>query len=133
MILVDTDIWADYFNGLDSIYTDALDMALLEGFVILGDLIFLEVLQGFGRDQDFEKAKLTLDTLDQYEMFGNNMAIKCAENYQKLRISGISIKYSTDLIIATFCIENKIPLLFQNRKLFPFVDKLGLTLALVET
>lgn len=44
MILVDTGIWVDYFNGQSTEHTDALDKGLSEGLVLPGDLIYLEVL-----------------------------------------------------------------------------------------
>ncbi len=133
MILVDTSIWVDYFNGKNSKYTDALDAALIEGTVIIGDLILLEILQGFRSDKDYQKAKGYLGTLETFDMFGHNMVIKCATNYRKLRKKGTTIRRTTDVIIATFCIDNKIPLLFEDRDFIPFVKKLGLISALKET
>ena len=133
MILVDTSIWIDYFNGKDSRHTDTLDAALIEGAAVIGDLILLEILQGFRSDRDYQRAKATLGTLEQFEMLGHSMVIKCATNYRKLRKKGITIRRTTDVIIATFCIDNKIPLLFQDRDFIPFVEKLGLIPALKET
>ena len=130
MILVDTSIWIDYFNGSENIYTDTLDDALIDGTVAIGDLIFLEILQGFKSDKDHKQAKTTLATLDQYELFGHKAAIECANNYRALRKKGITIRRTTDLIIATFCIHNRLPLLFSDRDFQPFVDKLGLISAL---
>lgn len=133
MILVDTSVWVDYFNGIKNEFTDTLDSALEEGTVAIGDLIFLEILQGFKNDKDFRKAKNILESLDQYEMFGHAMALKCAENYRVLRKKGITIRKTTDVIIATFCIENQLPLLFSDRDFIPFVDKLGLNAVVGET
>lgn len=133
MILADTGIWVDFFNGRVSKYSDALDAALFEGTVAIGDLILLEILQGFRNDKDYQRAKTSLSTLDQFEMLGHTMVMKCATNYRGLRKKGITIRRTTDVIIATFCIENDIPLLFQDRDFIPFVEKLGLISALKET
>lgn len=133
MILVDTRVWIDYFNGAENSYTDALDSALEKGIVAIGDLIFLEILQGFKNDRDFRNAKTTLETLDQYEMFGHSMALKCAENYRTLRKKGVTIRKTADVIIATFCIESEIPLLFSDRDFIPFVTHLGLRAVVEET
>lgn len=133
MILVDTSVWIDYFNGNNNQHTDALDSALDEGTVAIGDLIFLEILQGFKNDRDYIKAKTTLEFLDQYEMFGHSMALKSAENYRTLRKKGITIRKTTDVIIATFCIENQLPLLFSDRDFIPFVEYLGLSTAVKKT
>jgi len=47
MILVDTSVWLDYFNGVDNFHTTTLDLGLIEGTAAIGDIIFLEMLQGF--------------------------------------------------------------------------------------
>lgn len=133
MILVDTSIWIDYFNGIDNKETNILDIALIDGTVAIGDMILMEILQGFRSDNDYKKAKNTLATLDQYEMFGQSMVIKCADNYRSLRKKGISIRKTADVIIASFCIDNKIPLLFSDRDFMPFVEHLNLLSVLNET
>jgi len=133
MILVDTSVWIDYLNGIQSTHTDALDSGIVEGNVAIGDLIFLEILQGIRNDRDYRATKQTLLTLEQYEIFGKEMAEKCAENYRALRKKGITVRKTTDVIIATFCIEQEMPLLFLDRDFIPFVSHLGLLSALRET
>ena len=127
MILVDTSVWIDYFNGRENKETNTLDAELVEGTVAIGDLILLEILQGFRNDSDYNKATTTLATLEQYEMFGHNMVTRCADNYRALRKQGITIRKTTDIIIATFCIDNQFPLLFSDRDFIPFVKYLNLT------
>ena len=133
MIIADTSVWIDYFNGTDSDETGALDSALEEGTVAIGDIIFLEILQGFRSDKDYKIARSQLSVLEQYEMFGRNMVFKCADNYRALRKKGITIRKTNDIIIATFCIENKIPLLFSDRDFVPFVKHLKLKPGLTKT
>lgn len=133
MILVDTGVWIDYFNGTQSRHTDALDLAIVEGIVAMGDLIFLEILQGIRNDRQYRSTKQSLMTLDQLQMFGKGMLEKCAENYRTLRKKGLTVRKTTDVIIATYCIEQKLPLLFTDRDFIPFVDHLGLISAIPET
>jgi hypothetical protein len=133
VILVDTSVWIDYLNGVQSKHTDALDSGIVEGIVAIGDLIFLEILQGIRDDRQYRKTKQTLMTLDRLEMFGQGMPEKCAENYRALRKKGITIRKTTDVIIATFCIERRMPLLFIDRDFVPFVDHLDLLSVLPET
>ncbi len=132
MIVVDTSVWIDYLNGVQSRHTDALDSGIVQGTVAMGDLIFLEILQGIRNDRDYLRTKQTLSTLDRFEMFGQGMPEKCAENYRRLRKQGITIRKTTDVIIATFCMERRMPLLFLDRDFIPFVDHLGLVSALPE-
>lgn len=126
MIIVDTSVWIDFFNGKDSAEVSALDTALGSEFVAVGDLIAVEILQGFRNDKDFQTAKNMLEDLTIYEMLGVNTAMKSAENYRKLRKKGITIRKTADVIIASFCIENDFPLLFSDKDFRPFVKHLHL-------
>jgi predicted nucleic acid-binding protein len=133
VILVDTSVWISYFNDVKCVECDVLDRALEEGVAAIGDVIFLEILQGFRSDKDYKNTKTQLLKLDQYELFGLHMVEKCASNYRQLRKKGITIRSTTDVIIATFCIENKLPLLFSDRDFLPFVEHLKLRSAAIKT
>jgi len=125
MILVDTSVWIDYFNGIINDHTEKLDELLTSEIIITGDVILAEILQDFKKDSDFKKAKEALDLLDCYALVNKQFAVKSAENYRYLRKKGISVRKTTDMIIGTFCIENKIPLL-HNDKDFDKMKPLGL-------
>lgn len=126
MILADTSVWIDYFNGKISAHTDTLDAAVFAGTVAIADLIFLEILQGFKSDKDYAQAKQHLATLEQYAIFNPAMVERCAENFRGLRKKGITIRKTNDVIIATYCIEHQLPLLYIDRDFDPFVEHLGL-------
>ena len=51
MILVDSSVWIDYFNGNKTSQTNWLDSSLGNTPIIIGDLILTEVLQGFQSSQ----------------------------------------------------------------------------------
>lgn len=129
MILVDTSVWIDYFNGQQHAHTDALDRALYEGRVAIGDLIYLEILQGFRKDRDYEIARRHLSALSIYPLLGLAAADRCANYYRLLRKRGITVRKTADVIIASFCIEEGLPLLFLDRDFEPFVEHLGLKTA----
>jgi len=57
VILVDSSVWIDYFNGNKTAQTDWLDASLGNRPIIMGDLIITEVLQGFHNDKDFKIAR----------------------------------------------------------------------------
>lgn len=133
MILVDTSVWIHYFNGDINAHTDALDSALIEGSVALGDLILLEILQGFRKERHYREARSKLLLLDQYQMLNTDLAIKSAENYRSLRKRGVTIRKTNDVIIATFCIEYCVPLLFLDQDFIPFQAHLNLQSALQVT
>lgn len=133
MILVDSSVWVDYFNGQVTRETDFLDALLGTEPVAIGDLILAEVLQGFRSDADYEAAKELLASLTTYDLLGAALAIKTADNYRALRRRGITVRKTIDAIIATFCIERRTPLLYSDRDFDPFVRHLGLKPALPGT
>lgn len=127
MILVDSSVWIDYFNGIDSRETNKLDESLGIQPVALGDLILVEVMQGFRSDKDYKTAENVFSDIAVFDLLGKENALKCANNFRVLRKRGITIRKTVDVIIATFCIENKLPLLFSDKDFKPFVKHLQLT------
>ena len=126
MILVDSSVWIDYFNGTETLATKKLDNLLGVQPVCTGDLILVEVLQGFRQDQDYQAAKTLLCSLPVHAMLGATMSLECAENFRKLRKQGITIRKTIDTMIATYCIENELPLLHSDKDFQPFQQFLGL-------
>jgi len=126
MILVDSSVWIDYFNGHDTPQTERLDSLLGSELLGIGDLILTEVLQGFREDRDYQTAKQLLTSLTIFSLLGIELAIKSADNFRSLRKRGITVRKTADVIIATFCIENNYSLLFTDKDFLPFVDYLGL-------
>ena len=104
MIIVDSSVWIDYFNGVETPETNKLDTLLGVEQIAIGDLILTEVLQGFRSDEGYQTAKELLTSLQIFEMLGLNIAIKSVDNYRFLRKRGITIRKTADVIIATFCI-----------------------------
>lgn len=98
MIVVDSSAWIDYFNGLPNPETERLDAGLGNEFIVAGNLILAEVLQGFERDDD----------------------------YRKLRRQGITMRKTIDMLIGTYCILNRLPLLHRDRDFEPMARHLGL-------
>lgn len=132
MIMVDTSVWIDYFNGKDTTQTFKLDELLGTEPLVIGDLILTEVLQGFRADADYRTAKRMLTALTVFSMLGLEVAIKSADNFRALRKQGITIRKTADVVIATFCIENGHSLLFSDKDFVPFVEYLGLSAVLLE-
>lgn len=133
MILVDSSVWVDYFNGVRSKETDFLDATLGREPIAIGDLILTEVLQGFRADADCQTAKSLLLGLTVLELVGQDLAVKAADNYRALRRRGVTVRKTVDCIIATYCIERGLPLLYSDRDFEPFAKSLGLVSALSAT
>jgi predicted nucleic acid-binding protein len=125
--MVDSSVWIDYFLGHDTPQVEILDRSLGVRTIGVGDLVLTEVLQGFRADKDYRIARTIMDELTVFAMLGKEMAIKSAENFRKLRKKGITIRKTADVIIATYCIEHSLPLLFSDKDFKPFVQHLQLT------
>jgi predicted nucleic acid-binding protein len=93
---------------------------------LIGDLILTEVLQGFLKEADFNRAKRLLTTLDVIEIGGQAIAVQAARNFRILRSKGITVRKTIDTLIATRCIESGYRLLYSDRDFDPFVTHLGL-------
>ena len=126
MIVVDTSVWVDYFNGVTGPHTNLLDRLLLKERILIGDIILTEVLQGFRSDADFRKARSLLDTLEYCPMLGKEIALQSAQNYRKLRRAGVTVRKTIDVMIATFCIMNRHRLLHTDRDFDAIEKHLGL-------
>ena len=126
MILVDSSVWIGYFNGIINPHTDWLDSALGKSIIIVGDLILMEVLQGFKVDRDFHTARELLSNFQFMEMLGWELAIKSAENYRFLRRKGVTVHKTMDILIGTFCIHHNISLLHDDQDFNPLMKYLGL-------
>ena len=126
MILADSSVWIDYFNGRASAETDLLDRVLQVEPVLMGDLILTEVLQGFRRDQDFRRASAVLLDLPLALLGGREVALEAARNYRALRARGVTVRKTIDMVISTFCIINGHTLLHADRDFEPMEAYLGL-------
>ena len=126
MVVVDTSVWIDYFNGVITRETDKLDNLLGVKPIAIGDLILTEVLQGFRLDNEFQTALEYLEKFTIFHLLNLRYAIQAAKNYRFLRKKGITIRKTADTVIATYCIENGHSLLFSDKDFDPFVEYLGL-------
>ncbi len=126
MILVDSSVWINYFNGKITWQTDILDQMLQQIPIYSGDLILTEVLQGFRKDSEFKKAKEVMSILPGKEIGGYDIAIQSAKNYRTLRKKGITVRKTIDIIIGTFCIAKDIPLLHDDKDFYPMKEHLSL-------
>jgi predicted nucleic acid-binding protein len=126
MVLADSSVWIDYFNGVSNWQTDSLDLRLEAEPVALGDLILTEVLQGFRRDADLRKAQTLLAALPFYELGGYQVCLQAARNYRLLCRQGVTVRKTIDVIIATACIEWDFELLHNDRDFDALEHSLGL-------
>ena len=129
MILVDSSVWIDFFNGRYSRETDLLALLLRRRTLLTGDLILAEVLQGFRQKREMVQARRALLSLPYADIVGQEVALASAANYRLLRQHGVTARKTVDVIIATFCIRNGHVLLHAYRDFEPMSQHLGLRTA----
>ena len=126
MILVDSSVWIDYFNGRKTWQTNLLDNLFSDVPIIIGDLILAEILQGFRTESDYESAKSYLSVLPFHEIGGYQVAVQSAQNYRMLRKKGLTVRKTIDVMIGTYCILEGLLLLHDDRDFDPMVSHLSL-------
>jgi predicted nucleic acid-binding protein len=126
VIVVDTTVWIDYLNGRRTAHVQRLDTLLGTTEIIIGDLMLCEVLQDLQSEQAARAVERQLRTFDIVAMAGDAIAVAAARNYRALRARGITVRTTIDLFIGTWCIENRRPLLHNDRDFRPMAQHLGL-------
>jgi predicted nucleic acid-binding protein len=126
MLVADTSVWIEYLKGTSSAEANLLDREIEHTRILVPDLVLAEILRGMPNERAANDIQITLLQFQIVEIGGQNIAIKAATSYRKLRSLGITIRGLVDLLIATWCIENQIPLLHADRDFIPMEQHLGL-------
>lgn len=126
MILVDSSVWIDFFRNTPTPEAEWLDRNLGIECFIVGDLILAEVLRGFKDERGFNEARRLLGRLEQVTLCGEELAVRAARNYRKLRTLGVTVRGTVDVIIATRCLTDGFSLLHSDRDFDAFQQYLSL-------
>jgi predicted nucleic acid-binding protein len=86
----------------------------------------LEVLQGARDDSHARQIEQFLRQFEIVPMMNASLAVRAAGNCRLLRQKGITIRKTIDVIIGTFCIENRYFLLQHDKDFSPMAEYLGL-------
>jgi len=115
VIVVDTTVWIDFFNGVQSPEHLHLQQLILQDrSLALTDLIFCEILQGIRNDAVYTQTRsillaypiLRMDTLAIFEQSANI--------YRTCRRQGITVRKTIDCLIAAVCLTNQVELFHKD-------------------
>ena len=126
MIVVDSTVWIDFLNGRDLPHVRRLRTLLGETEIIIGDLMLCEVLSGLGGEHEAAQVEALLRRFEIAPMAGAAIAVIAARHFRRLRARGVTVRKTIDLSIGTWCIENRRPLLHNDRDFRPMARHLGL-------
>ena len=126
MIVVDSSVWIDFFNGRNAPHVRRLRAILGTDEIIVGDLMLCEILQGLDSERAAQEVETLLHRFEIVPMVGDAIATAAARNFRSLRRRGITVRKTIDLLIGTWCIENRRPLLHNDSDFPPMARHLGL-------
>jgi predicted nucleic acid-binding protein len=126
-ILVDTSVWIDFFNGVNSPGAAILHkMIESEDPVCLSDVILAETLQGFKNHEEFDSAKTHLLYFPIYSLQSPEGYVRAAQLYRTCRKEGITIRKTIDCLIAQTALDHGLFLLHQKHDFDRIVAVSGL-------
>jgi predicted nucleic acid-binding protein len=115
-ILIDTSVWIDFFNGIESdntkIFSDYLENDLP---IYICPVIIQEILQGIKSDKEYKQVKDYLFALNVLNDDAIESALGAVKIYRKLRQKGISIRKSNDCLIACYAMKYSLKILHKDR------------------
>jgi hypothetical protein len=126
LIAVDSSVWIDHLRGVATREIRLLDHHLPRSRIVLGDIVRLELLRGCPDERDANNVAAMLDRFVQATMLDHAAAARAAAHYRRLRRLGITLRKTADLIIATWCIDHRVPLLHRDRDYDGMATHLGL-------
>lgn len=126
MVIIDTTVWIDYFNGTSTPETEWLDREAARRRLGVLDLCVCEILQGLATDQEAARVLRYLRRFEIFETGGIDLAAAAAHNYRHLRQRGRTVRKTIDCLIATFCLRQGHALLHSDRDFDAFEERLGL-------
>jgi len=126
VIVVDSSVWIDFLNGRDVSHVRRLRSVLGTDEIVVGDLMLCEVLQGLGGERAAQEVEALLRRFEIVSMAGDAIAVMAARHFRSLRRRGVTVRKTIDLLIGTWCIENRQPLLHNDSDFHPMAQHLGL-------
>lgn len=110
MMIVDSNTWADFFNGVRSPHAERLEDALDEEEDLAVIPIIIEVLQGFRTDTGFQRARRVLVSLPVIHPTVE-CHVQAARMFRSLRRKGVAVRGAVDCVIAQTCLDSDAELL----------------------
>jgi len=124
---VDSSVWIAQLRRSGSYAVEKLrSVRNPTAAILVGDLVLLEVLQGARDERHAREIETELRVFRAAPMLGTDIAVKAASNYRMLRGRGITVQGTTDLIIATFCVEHGHILLHEDNDFDVMAPHIGL-------
>lgn len=115
MIVVDTSVWIDLLNAVDS-PGHRRARELIEGGapVALTDVVLTEILQGLRAEEEADLVERRLRAFPILRLDGLDDFALAARLYRQARRAGITIRKTLDCLIAAPCVRTGAPILHAD-------------------
>ena len=116
MVIVDTSVWIDYFNGRYNKFTEKLaDLEKEKYDIFTTGIIITEILSGIRSSKDYKIIKEKLLQLSYVNLIYPSTYMESALIFKKGKKTGITIRKIIDCLIAQLAIENSLLLLHHDK------------------
>jgi predicted nucleic acid-binding protein len=125
MMLVDTSVWIDHFNGFDSPHAARLAQALADGEsvrIVAPGIVLAEILSGLRADNQVQIIIDLFMGLDSVPGLDTADYIAAAGIFRTCRSKGETVRSLIDCLIAQICLRHNCRLLSKDRD-FPKIAR----------
>lgn len=126
MILVDSSVWIAFLKNSPIPQVEKLNHALQNDFVLMCEVVSMEVLRGISNDQQFKKIKNLFLTLEQVEVSHHDAWMESVDWFRTIRKEGYTVRSQMDILLALFCHKSGVALLHNDhdfdliKEFYPF-------------
>jgi len=115
VIVVDTSVWIDVLNDVDTPKSKRCVELIEEGEpVALTDVILTEILQGLRSEREARTVERHLRAFPILRLDGLDDFVLAAALYRAARKAGVTIRKTLDCLIAAPCVRTGAPLLHAD-------------------
>ena len=126
MVVVDSQVWIDYFAGHSNHATEYLHDVLGRQLVSIADAVLADVLFHFVGTAAVNAIQDILSAIPVLPMGGEHLIKKSTLHAQWLAERGLYLSNMQDHLLATFCLEHQYTLLAQDQRFQLYVEHFGL-------
>jgi predicted nucleic acid-binding protein len=115
MILVDTSVWVDFLQGLQTSEADRLSTAITKKeYICTCGMVLTELFQGIKEEKAVKKVRQAFTPV-LYLPMSRRAFERAADLSRRTRKNGKTVRSTVDCMIASCAIEHRVPLLHRDK------------------
>ena len=116
MLLVDSSVWIDWLRGTATGAVRFVQASEAFEEIALTQMVYLEVLQGVSSDRQYSECQRVLGSQTMLQPLNALETFEAAAQlYRKARKKGLTVRKSTDCLIAAIALEQGAMLVHNDR------------------